>query len=284
MTLENRKPLFAVTFFLIIIGFCPVTAAPLDIQKDMNEFYVKMNNSFSQIASSAQLRSTRLKKAEKLFVKILKNDRTYFTLLRTNSKGTVISEVIRGQKVERPNRDISSQSWFQQVKLNNEDYYSLIKDNDRGRYYLFWCKPIIRGNSFVGSVVAKIDLWDSFYEFSNSVYYPFLIKLRDFSLFSHKWRDDITFDKKNLTIPGIDDISVFYIPEKKKGAILPVKDTITEAVATPVNQTDDQNKKSSFPLSILITIFLILAVAVVIFLIKRKKNWERILFDMIDKQ
>ena len=80
----------------------------------------------------------------------------------------IISEVIRGEKTERPMRDVSGQRWFRKVSRNKEAYYTLIKDREQARYYLFWCRPILkRGNRFIGSVVAKIDLWDSFYEFSN---------------------------------------------------------------------------------------------------------------------
>ncbi len=221
--------------FLLITGFWVLLRADsLSIHTDMNKYYEKMDESFSRLAKSAALKNTSLSGAERLFVREMKKNRAYYSLVRTNSKGKMISEAIRGKKVERPNTDVESEKWFQTVKKTKEPYYSLIRDDDRGRYYLIWSKPIIKNNNFIGTVTAKIDLWDSFYEFSNSVYYPFLVRLNNFSLFSHKWNNDFTYKEEWLTVPGINRISVRYIPEKK-GFSVAVKDT-----SKPVSDTDIQ--------------------------------------------
>ncbi len=229
---------------LLIVSICTLTNADaLSIHEDMNKYYEKMDESFSRLAKSSAFKSTSLAGAEKLFVKELKKNRAYYILSRTNSKGKVISEAVRGKKVERPNTDVEREKWFQTVKKTKEPYYSLTRDDDRGRYYLIWSKPVIKNNNFVGAVTAKIDLWDSFYEFSNSVYYPFLVRLNSLSLFSHKWNTDFSFKEERLVIPGINRISVRYIPEKK--VVSNSNDSLKKAVSdsniqsTPVVQKSD---------------------------------------------
>lgn len=202
---------------LLITSICLLShAGTLSIRDDMNKYYEKIDESFSRLSKSAALYSTSLSSAEKLFVKELRKNLAYYVLIRTNSKGVIISEAVRGKKIERPNRNAERERWFQEVKKSKEPYYSISKDDDRGRYYLIWSKPILKNNVFIGAVTTKIDLWDSFYEFSNSVYYPFLIRLNGLSLFSHKWNNDFTHKEERLTIPGINRISVRFIPEKKQ--------------------------------------------------------------------
>ena len=189
MKLHGTIPL---PFLLIVVlsSVLPASSGTANLQEDLNAYYVKLDESFARIVDAGALRSTSLKPAERLFVRAMRKNMAYNTFLRTNSKGIIISEAIRGQKVERPMRDVSDQKWFKRVSERKEAYYTLIKDDERGRYYLFWTRPILKGgNRFVGTVVAKIDLWDSFYDFSNNLYEPFLIKLGRKSLFSHKWEE-----------------------------------------------------------------------------------------------
>lgn len=257
----------------------------ISVQKDLNNFFTEIDNSFAELAQSPALKSTSLRSAERLFITTLKKNRNYYTLIRTNSNGVIIAEAIRSQGVERPMRNVSGQKWFQYNKNRKEDYYSLIKDNDRGRYYLFWSKPILKNDRFVGAVLAKIDLWDSFYEFSNSVYYPFEIKLSNFRLFSHKWEDNLSPKEENLSIPGIDQVSVKYVPEKKKVAEPIKKDTLVKAVSEQkAAQGKDEKKdgKSSPILAILLILFLAISATGITYLIIQKKKRQQSIFDMIE--
>lgn len=284
---------------LLIAGFWILTNADsLSIHIEMNKYYEKMDESFSRIARSTALKSTSLSGAEKLFVREMKKNRAYYTLIRTNSKGKVISEAVRGKKVERPNTDVVREKWFQTVKKTKEPYYSIIRDDDRGRYYLIWSKPVIKNNNFVGTVTAKIDLWDSFYEFSNSVYYPFLVRLNNLSLFSHKWNNDFTYKEERLTVPGINRISVRYIPEKK-GFSVAVKDTSkivsdTDVQTAPVIQKSDtakdkiasapKDKKGNPAAVLIITIIVIVAGGAMVALVIVSRNRRKAFLKELDEE
>jgi len=285
---------------LLITGFLlSANADSLSVPIEMNKYYEKVDESFSRLARSSAFKSTSLSGAEKLFVREMKKNRAYYTLTRTNSKGKIISEAVRGKKVERPNTDAEREKWFQTVKNTKEPYYSIIRDDDRGRYYLIWSKPVIKNNNFVGTVTAKIDLWDSFYEFSNSVYYPFLIRLNNLSLFSHKWNNDFSYKEERLTIPGINRISVRYIPEKK-GSSVAANDSSkavspdTDAQITPVIQKNDtatgvqastpKDQKGNSATVLIITIILIGAGSVLVTLVIVSRNRRKALLKELDEE
>jgi hypothetical protein len=212
------KPLgtLFLTFLLIVSSSGSVSAAgkPVDFQNDLNAFFSDFDATFTKIVSTGAVKSTDLKQAERLFVREMKAHQAFNTFIRTNSKGAVIAELVRAEKVERPMRDVSDQKWFKEVSGKKSAYYSLVKDDERGRYYLLWARPILKPQDrFVGSVLLKIDLWDSFYEFSNSIYEPFLIKLGRKSLFAHKWGEGERVTEKAIAVPGVDRISVVYLSE-----------------------------------------------------------------------
>ena len=268
MKLHGTIPL---PFLLIVVlsSVLPASSGTANLQEDLNAYYVKLDESFARIVDAGALRSTSLKPAERLFVRAMRKNMAYNTFLRTNSKGIIISEAIRGQKVERPMRDVSDQKWFKRVSERKEAYYTLIKDDERGRYYLFWTRPILKGgNRFVGTVVAKIDLWDSFYDFSNNLYEPFLIKLGRKSLFSHKWEEGQQGIEKPLGIQGIDRISVIYSSEKQPAVTAAKKDTVQQAAAAAVDTAKDKKtekpmkkKKGSTGILVFLLIIIILGIA-----------------------
>lgn len=261
---------------MVMLALSSVGATDADVQAELNSYFVELDATFARIAESGALRSTNMRQAERLFVREMRKNMSFNTFYRTNSRGNIISEVVRGQKIERPMRNVSDQRWFRRVSNQKEVYYTLIKDDDRGRYYLFWARPILkRGDRFVGAVVAKIDLWDSFYEFSNSVYYPFLITLGRTSLFSHKWKKGVTGTTRGLSIQGIAKITVTYagpVESIKKNimekgtkpdtgsATFAIADTVMKDSATPGAAAAKKKKKGGSGLLIFILVVLIIGI------------------------
>jgi hypothetical protein len=236
-------PFFCVSFFIH-----SASGESVDFQGDLNRFFSSFDATFTGIVNTNAVKSTDLRQAERLFIREMKKHQAFNTFIRTNSKGSVIAEIVRAERVERPMRDVSDQKWFKFVSEKKESYYSLIKDDERGRYYLFWGRPILKqGNRFVGSVLLKIDLWDGFYEFSNTVYQPFLIKLGRKSLFAHKWGDGNNVTEKPISIQGIERISVVYSSENMPAgtpAVAP-KDTPTSPAAAIVDSAKDTTKEKN---------------------------------------
>ena len=240
----------AVSVFFVFV-FCIVAdlfAESVDLQAKINNFFVQLDASFAGIVETGAVRSTSLRPAERLFIREMRKNPVYTEFIRTNSKGVIISDVIRARKIEQPMRDVSNQRWFRHVSVKKESYYTLEKDEERGRYYLFWARPVLKqGDRFIGAIVTRIDLWDSFYEFSNSVYVPFRIRLGRKALFDHKWKKGSEGSEKDITVQGIEKISVIYAaaPEPAAAVSAPPKDTtLAAASATPA---PDQGKVQSKP-------------------------------------
>ena len=267
----------ALQFFLssIFLFSLTVFADQSTLQEDLNNYFVEFDAAFAKIVEAGAVRSTSLRPAERLFVREMRKNLAYNTFYRTNSKGVIISEAVRGQTVERPMRDVSDQRWFRKVSTNKEAYYTLINDKERGRYYLFWARPVLkRGDRFVGTVVVKIDLWDSFYEFSNSIYFPFLIKLGRKSLFSHKWNEGASGIEKALTIQGVDRISVIYSGEEKKAEpVVEKKDTAATFAVVDSAKKDtavaapEKKKKGGSGLLIFLLVVLVIGIAAASFML-----------------
>jgi hypothetical protein len=194
-------------------GLC-AQEAPLHEQ--INEFIDELKESFEKELAASVVKSTRLSRTDRYFVSVLRRHQPFYSLIRTNSKGVIINEVIRGQSPERNLRNISNQRWFSQIERTHESYYGFLKE-DNGRYYLFWSRPLLsqsRSGStrFVGAAAAKIDLWDAFHQFSDRTTLPFVIRIGGMTLYSHKWHDTDEGVDEDLEVPGLDRISVTYVP------------------------------------------------------------------------
>lgn len=198
-----------------IIAFLALSIYAQSLEKQtIDHYFAQIMDDFNHVVSAPVMTRTNLRAMDLHFVESLKQHQIIYSLIRTNSKGTVISEVIRGKAPLRNFRDISGQMWFQKVKQSFQDYYSLEKSKETGRYYLFWCKPVLKSDDqFVGAVVAKIDLWDCFHILSKETNSPFLVLLGNMSLYSHKWEKELTHEEQALTVPGVNDIVLRYVNE-----------------------------------------------------------------------
>lgn len=283
MSLFSRS-IICVAVLLLVPLTSPRAVEPI-IQRDMDLYFSSIYDSFTRTAQSPTLKKNSLRAAELFFLRELKRRQSINAFLRTNSKGQVISEVIRGKDIGRPLRDVSGQRWFQFVKNQRTAYHTVIKDDDRGRYYLLWSSPIIKKDDrFVGAVMAKIDLWDSFYEFSDAVYYPFRIKLGKKTLFSHKWKEQYIGSEVPLAIQGINHISVVYIQEKMppESAVKPGESATTSLLhkvdSTRSPDADDNPMRSLHGLILLVSLLLIIGVGVigaVLFIRRHQEEMQR---------
>lgn len=176
------------------------------LKKELEIKFLKIYEDFEKITVSKQMRSSRLKKIDRYFINCLKNNQLFYSFIRTNSKGTVISEVIRGKLPERTFRKINTQRSFSIPATKKTPYKKLLRVKS-GRYYLMWSAPVLvqqsgKGEVFSGVVITKIDLWDGCHEFSKITDRPFLISINRKTLYDHKWDDLENFTTKKLNLPG----------------------------------------------------------------------------------
>jgi hypothetical protein len=199
----------------IIIPLIFSSARADSLQLEFEQYFYTLEESFNTMANSSVLKKTRLYSMDRYFVSSLKKYQTIYSFIRTNSKGVIISEVIRGQTPERNFRKVRNQKWFNFVKRSQEDYHTLIKIRETGRYYLLWCKPIVKGNKyFVGALAAKVDLWDCIHKISSNIDQPFLVRLGSKSLYSYQWKDIDTYDRIPLSVLGVKSLSLYIEKEE----------------------------------------------------------------------
>ena len=200
----------AVVLVAVLPRSCPARSMTTqEISEGIETWFADLSALFDEIADAPAVKRTSLAETDRYFVSALRRHQALNTLIKTNSRGVVISEVIRGRKPERTFRDISKQQWYSRVARTHQAYHGLLRE-DNGRYYLFWSKPVLRGSNrrFVGTVVAKIDLWDSFHAYAANVIEPFLVRMDGRSLYSNKWKSEWEYNEEELSIPGIERISV----------------------------------------------------------------------------
>jgi hypothetical protein len=273
---------------IIVLTYVTLTLSATTVKQDLDTYFAKIDETLTMIQKSSAIKSTDLRLAEGLLFRELKKNQPFYAFYRANSKGKIVSEVIRSKPVERTGTIVENEQWFKVVKKNNEDFYTLFKDEDRGRYYLIWSKPILKKEQFKGVVCLKIDLWDCFYDYSNGIYFPILVKLGKKTLFSHKWNDQIRSTEESLVVPGIKNISVRYIPEKKAEVVQDTVAKVQPARDTVIAKTDsslvkkakavpEPKKSNNGGFMIFLIIAGIAAVVVVIIMIALKKRKDGIL-------
>lgn len=275
---ERRRNNFTFRYFyitFIVLFFFQTLTARQTSKEDIENYFSELQNTFTLIAGASSVKSTSLSRTQRYFITILKNNQTLYSLIKTNSKGVIISEVIRGKTPEKDYRNVADQPWFRTVLKKREDHYGFVKEKT-GRYYLFWGKPVFKGaNRFVGAVAVKIDLWDCFHKISADVKEPFLIRLGNKSLYSHKWEKESLFNDDLLNIPGVRKISLRL---EKIGSQKTTLDTATLSIAQdttikkqPVEKKDTKGfslKKMGMFQKIVIVVMIIAFLVLLFYLTK----------------
>jgi hypothetical protein len=279
---------------LLALLICPHARAD-ELDEKCDAYFSKMFENFSAISKSTVVKKTRLTAIDRHFVNVLKRNQTFQSLIRTNSKGIIISEVTRGKTPGRNYRNIARQPWFLYIVRNTRAYHGFFEEG--GRYYLFWAEPVIittssGKNKFNGAVAVKIDLWDSFHFLAKSVDQPFIVRMNGKSLYSNRWRQEFVPVEKKLDIPGIDRISIFYedggdsagfspgdstlINEITAGDIRSTQDTGAEPAEKPVFTFNAENYLYVIIASAALVIILLVALTRLLVWVKYKRLENRI--------
>jgi hypothetical protein len=222
-------PLFG-GIIVLFVSFAPAQtfSSAGGMAERMNGYFADLQAEFDRIATAKAANSMRLRTIDWHFVKSLKANQPIYSLIKANSKGAVISEVIRGEKPERKKRSVADQAWFRKLAGGGENHVDFIKDEETQRYYLLWARASLspRTRKFTGAIIAKIDLWDCFHKISAGFEEPFLIKIGSLSLYSHKWEKEAGYADEELAVPGLKNVRVLHA---KTAAVQNVPDSLAAA-------------------------------------------------------
>ncbi len=290
--IKNIPTILSKIFYipLIILFILQVSFSAETFKENSEKYFADLETYCDKLAKTQAAKSTSLRQTDRFFVTVLKKNQPFYSLIKTNSKGIVISEVIRGETHERDYRSIADQRWFSTVSSKLEMYHGLLKE-DTGRYYLFWAVPVLKGSGhFVGAVAIKIDLWDCFHKISADVKEPFLIRLGVKSLYDHKWEKGTQYAEEILEIPGVKKISVRLVkdasepPAADSSASVIAKDTMAKELLAASVEKDKKRPARGFSFKNMnafqkiITILIIIAALVILFFLSkiftRIKDWH----------
>ncbi|HEX2958854.1 MAG TPA: hypothetical protein VHO70_18610 [Chitinispirillaceae bacterium] len=98
---SNGVLLSMVRFAMLVISLFTLVFSTTTVKQDLDNYFVQIDESFTAIQKSSAIKSTNLKLAENLFVRELKKNQSFFAFYRANTKGKIVSEVVRGKTAER---------------------------------------------------------------------------------------------------------------------------------------------------------------------------------------
>jgi hypothetical protein len=287
----DSSSLVSLFALVCILGSAPVFSAAMT-KDTVEHYFASLKKDFDKLADNPAMK--KAKSVNGLFVTTLKRHQPIYSFMRTNAKGVMINEVVRGQvpeKIKKNSKEnVKEQEWFKKISKTATEYYGFTFIEENGRYYLFWVSPILGPKrKFGGAVVAKIDLWDCFHEMSKETTEPFLIRLGGKSLYSDKWKNAKNTVEIPVEVAGVEKISL--ITEKPVVApdtqsVAPArKDTGAVAAVSPalLNEKPEKAKPAGGFFAknkLLVIICGIVILLLIVFLLIRFYTWLSNVFTM----
>jgi len=256
------------THLLIVFLSLSQSSYSFEFVDKINDYFSQLEKDAFEITQATVVKKSKFSQTDKYFIRVLRHHQTMYKIIRTNSKGVVINEVIRGETPARTFRNLSRQRWYRNVSQTLKPYYSYEKNSETGRYYLFWAFPVLlhhkRRSRFIGAIGIKYDIWDCFHKLSDLTTLPFLIKINKKTLFSHKWNAEYHYNQIPLSVKGIDPLTISIldtsdIQERKESDESTPPDSSTSHTSIPetVYIIDDNTPSAnsvSFPLLLILWI------------------------------
>ncbi len=239
---------------LILCLYFPGVNADVNKVKDALEDRLgSLDSELLDLSKSDAMSSRRIKDAEGPFRKAIKEYPEFQTLMRTNSKGKVVNEIVSKGRPGRKFRDVSNQSWFGET-AKMDPYYGFLKMRD-GTTYLFWCKPIPvstreGGYRFGGALVAKIELSDVFEAVAKKSGEPFKLTKENETIYSNAWKNIENAASENVSIKGLDQVMLEGkkpVPQKAAVDSQAVNQAAKTASASPADSEKKEEKSGGFP-------------------------------------
>jgi hypothetical protein len=284
-------PVAALIAMVCLFGYAPAFSTTMT-KDSIEHYFASLKKDFDKLADNPAMKKG--KSVNGLFVTTLKRHQPIYSFMRTNAKGVMVNEVVRGQVPEKIKKNakenVKAQEWFKKISKTATEYYGFTFIEENGRYYLFWVSPILGPKKkFGGALVAKIDLWDCFHEMSKETTEPFLIRLGGKSLYSDKWKNARNSVDVPLEVPGVvEKITLIaekpvVVPDtslssvhKDTGAVAAVSPTLLNDKPVKTNSTSGFFAKNK----ILVIVCGIVLLVILIFLLIRFYTWLSNVFTM----
>jgi hypothetical protein len=204
---------WALAAIVCAYGLSPAAETPPSVL--VQEYFDALESQFEQVSTDRTVTLVELTPASRLFAKVLDANPSVVSLMRTNSKGVLINEYVRGRGAVRAYRSLANQRWYSEMKQHLSPHRAVVADH-YGKSFLLWAQPIILasavgGRRFSGVVVAKLDLLECFQAIALKSEYPFRILSGGTTLFSHRWESELEHDEAAVEVPGLSDVVIYEV-------------------------------------------------------------------------
>jgi len=225
-------------FLLFIVTlYIPATYGE-NIYTLVNTYFVSLDSAFGAITRGVS-RIQGLNPTDEYFINALNDHSEFEYLMRTNSKGKIISKASGGKAAPRNYRFIGDQTWHKTTEISKKPYYGNIIQKQG--YYLFWNRPVMvrtkSGSRFGGAVAVKINLKKCFQNIASKNKIPFQIIYNKRTLFSNiKKGVPGSFSENKLAVYGMPGLVVRYPTSSAKPAVAAAPPVKAEEKATEVTE------------------------------------------------
>ncbi len=233
-------PFLFVLFVISVSSVWSAKAKSVDVR--MDAYFKKLEKRIESFARSKRVTSSKLVNIDAFFREILIDNPEITSILRTNSKGKVLSEFTRNKKFKRNYRSIANQKIFKQIKSSGHPYYKVLGGTKRAAL-LMWGMKIGTSKRFNGILVVKIDMITSLHQFAKTTKTPFLARTNGKLIYSHLWEGRSNPMENFVDVPGLKEMIISFGGEKIEGAGLQiasasVEEEKTKAPEKPMSRVD----------------------------------------------
>jgi len=179
----------------------------------IEQYFSALEKTCLQLSEQSNIRKGSPKRVAPILQSTLKKHIPMDAILRVNSKGIVINEILRGNKPIKKFRDISHQKWFDHAGTNMERYYGWTQSGS-GPVQLFWAYPLIAVSSSgakrsAGALLFKINSEKVFSLINSKSDLPFRVSFDNQELYhSPKAPDNASGNTRTITIRGLEGVTL----------------------------------------------------------------------------
>jgi hypothetical protein len=197
---------------MVILGIVLLSglaeAAP-EATATVTMYFTRLDTFLSELTAEPSVANGSAAEASDRFAQLLAKFDGFVELLRTDSKGRVVSEAVRSAEQSSKGSSLAAEPWFATVMRTSEPFYGSVGTTDDSPV-LLWAKPIRPSTKGRGGVlVAKIGLKEALAEIARKASLgPFEVTYRGMPIHSHEWDSATASGEAILAISGLDSVRI----------------------------------------------------------------------------
>jgi len=165
----------------------------------------------SDLAGRRDVRLGKPRAVDGILANTIKKFPAFQTLMRINSTGKVINEVVREGTPGERYRNVGRQGWFTVAGERMESYHGYVKSDDD--YLLFWVKPLKSRRSngsykSAGALLAKIDIGRVLEKVAPTLSLPFTLIFDKETIFRYNWSPSVKHKSIPLSLKGMEECTI----------------------------------------------------------------------------